>query len=363
MQKAALCSLVFGLFVASTIAQQAEPSEPAPLQAGDTAPALQFSEWVKGSPITSFERGKVYLVEFWAVWCGPCIGSIPHLNALQQKYRKDGLIVIGFTSPDRTPGKPDRKEGNAIESVRDLVARRGDSMDYQIAYDLPDRATFKAYFNAPQAGIPHGFIVGRDGRVVVSGNPYYFDEVIADVMADRWDPMQGPTRFAELQRLLRASETAQDYTAFKHARAALKAFSSLYYERSIYSEILKAIEEGDAPVVNRVGEFMIRKALEAGEADGMSYMISQMVRRDPIKTKARPFLKLAGRMSEAYVTVTKARDSNALSLRADWFVCKGDLKSAVKLQRQALAVEVESRSDHLKARLVELERDLAAKGS
>jgi thiol-disulfide isomerase/thioredoxin len=54
------------------------------IKPGQPAPALQIAEWVKGTPVTAYEPGKVNLVEFWAVWCGPCIANIPHLNALQK---------------------------------------------------------------------------------------------------------------------------------------------------------------------------------------------------------------------------------------------------------------------------------------
>ena len=39
------------------------------LKFGDYAPKLQVKEWIKGTPIQSFEKGKVYVLEFWATWC------------------------------------------------------------------------------------------------------------------------------------------------------------------------------------------------------------------------------------------------------------------------------------------------------
>ena len=38
------------------------------LKPGDDAPALAISEWVQGEAVAGFEKGKVYLVEFWATW-------------------------------------------------------------------------------------------------------------------------------------------------------------------------------------------------------------------------------------------------------------------------------------------------------
>ena len=64
--------------------------KPAPDFAGDFA--------INGKPTKiSALKGKVGLLDFWAVWCGPCIGAFPHLRELNDKYKDKGLEVVGVT--------------------------------------------------------------------------------------------------------------------------------------------------------------------------------------------------------------------------------------------------------------------------
>jgi thiol-disulfide isomerase/thioredoxin len=43
-------------------------------------------------------KGKVVLIDYWAVWCGPCIATFPHLRDWTKEYKKDGLEILGVTT-------------------------------------------------------------------------------------------------------------------------------------------------------------------------------------------------------------------------------------------------------------------------
>ena len=49
-------------------------------------------------------RGKVVVLDFWAFWCGPCIGSIPHLKALYRSHKSQGLVLIGVHCDEAKAG-------------------------------------------------------------------------------------------------------------------------------------------------------------------------------------------------------------------------------------------------------------------
>jgi peroxiredoxin len=62
----------------------------------DRASHVRF-ESVQGHPVSlSDYRGQVVVLNLWAIWCGPCIGEIPELMALQSRIEARGATVIGL---------------------------------------------------------------------------------------------------------------------------------------------------------------------------------------------------------------------------------------------------------------------------
>ena len=185
----AMLALVVPTIGASALAQVPKPDAPASspasapqtttLGVGDAAPALNIEKWVKGAPVQQFEKGKVYMVEFWATWCGPCITSMPHISELQKKYRDQGFTVIGVTSKD--------SRGNSLEKVEKMVTDKGDTMGYTVGWDK-DRATNEAFMTAAkQNGIPCSFLVDRNGKIAYIGHPMSIDSVLEQVIAGKHD--------------------------------------------------------------------------------------------------------------------------------------------------------------------------------
>src|SRR5438132_535577 len=62
----------------------------------EAMPRWELSD-MDGAKISSKEfEGKVVIVDFWATWCQTCVQELPAFAALQDKYGKDGLVVIGI---------------------------------------------------------------------------------------------------------------------------------------------------------------------------------------------------------------------------------------------------------------------------
>jgi cytochrome c biogenesis protein CcmG, thiol:disulfide interchange protein DsbE len=64
---------------------------------GEAAPSLVLTELDGKAFDLAKLRGKVVLINYWATWCAPCKVEMPTLNAFFQRYRDQGLEIIGIS--------------------------------------------------------------------------------------------------------------------------------------------------------------------------------------------------------------------------------------------------------------------------
>ena len=150
----------------------------ATLKVGDPAPKLEPGKWVQGEPVKEFQKGKAYIVEFWATWCPPCRASIPHLNEVYLKYKDKGLVVIGQDCSETDESR-----------VAPFVKQMGDKMTYRVALDDQQGQMAKTWLKAAGlTGIPSAFLVDTKGVIAWIGHPMKLQEqVIEDVIAGTYD--------------------------------------------------------------------------------------------------------------------------------------------------------------------------------
>lgn len=157
---------------------QKKPKPEVTLKVGSAAPAIKVDKWVKGAEVTGFEKGRPYVVEFWATWCPPCRESIPHLSQLAASHK--GLTVIGVASSER----PSKEGGDKrLEKLEQFVKDKGDEMAYTVAFD-GDREMGKEWMAAAGVGtIPTAFLVNGEGKITWIGNPLdeNFDAEVAKI--------------------------------------------------------------------------------------------------------------------------------------------------------------------------------------
>ncbi|MDA8745646.1 TlpA family protein disulfide reductase [Rubripirellula amarantea] len=158
------------------------------LTIGSEAPELDIENWMQDGngffkPVTEFKKDNVYVVEFWATWCGPCIGSMPHLAELQNQYRGQGVQIISVTNEDTETvngllKKQHPQEGKTFEEITSAWCLTSD----------PDESVSEDYMTASGAnGIPTAFVVGKTGLIEWIGHPGSMDLPLEAIVNDAWD--------------------------------------------------------------------------------------------------------------------------------------------------------------------------------
>jgi len=157
------------------------------------APELQqIKGWINSEPIKLADlRGKVVLLDFWGTWCGPCVGGMPDLMDLYDKYHDKGLVIIGI-------------HDDSMNSVKELEKKIGElskknwngrKIPFAIALDgggyCRIEGTGKAARGATTAAYgvqswPTTVLIDKHGKIFSngSGTEFFIDKWLEKLLAD-----------------------------------------------------------------------------------------------------------------------------------------------------------------------------------
>lgn len=319
--------------LAATALLPLHAAEPAPAAVAAPAitkldPAGLPTHWLQGEPLRAFEPGVVYVFEFWATWCGPCIQAMPHMESLHRHFekRKD-VRITGVNVMDRV----------APEKLMPFLKTRKLDITYPMAVDTGDRPVQTRWLKPLGIdGIPHTLVV-KDGAIIWRGHPTALNADLLDGFSKSGYRAGGPKpkTKADLRRELRPKVDAALGKAFRSDRAgAHKDLRVLVVETDDAGVSLPLLVEGMA---------ILARAEADAEALALARLIIELYpdNRDALRA-AGDFATASGELLERdlpfgltcadRMLALDPNDRDALALKAEGLYRKGDRDAAIAIQ-------------------------------
>jgi tetratricopeptide (TPR) repeat protein len=329
------------------------------LQVGDPAPGLALDSFVKGTPVAAMERGKTYLLQFWAPWKKDSLEQFAQLSALQKRLGDQGLVVIGIASAD--------VGGTTIEKVRTTIDQQGDAVQFAIAWDKGTETKDAFLKAAGRTTLPCAALVDKDGKIALIENIQLGRQFVESVV-------KGTHDLAALGAWqVKASRAPQTLRSLQSAYAAQKWADVL----DLAGELIEVdpISNGGHAQLRMLAQVKVgapEKAIAWGAAwidgpgkessEGLNAVAWALV--DPQNPFPNTDLDLALKAAQRSVELTKSENGAILDTLARVYFLKGDAAKAVEIERLALTKltpELMRFKPQLEAALKEYEAALAKK--
>lgn len=328
--------------VVAALCQVASSQE---LTFGSKAPKLELKKFIKGEEVKGFEKGKIYVVELWATWCGPCRQTIPHLTELQKKFKDVTIIGVAVMEEDQS-------------AVGDFVEEMGDKMDYRVALDLvaedgepnDGKVVTNWMIPAEQQGIPTAFIINGESKIAWIGHPGEMEEPLEKIVEGKWDLE------AEAQKMVEAKALEKKLKAtFGRLQQLFKQFTEdgdpekLLAELDSASEVLPdkaeifkifrfqvfALWKDGADDAVKLGSEIIGS--EQGDDPQLLNSMAQLIVDPNRDTKAdAKLLKLALKIALKADKLVDSENPVVANTLAKAYFDNGDVENAVKTQERAV---------------------------
>ena len=341
-----LAALIVGAGVGpSARAQDAAPvvapvdqSKPAvaSLELGLPAPTLKNATWIKGEPVTEWVKGQIYILDFWATWCAPCIAAMPHINEIQKVNAEKGVNVIGVAIWPR-PRQRDTKA---------FVEQQGEKMSYRVCADDPAGTNAKAFMEATgSGGIPTVMIIDREGKLAWVGHPMDgMDEVLAKIIDGSYDVNAvAKERKEDQAKLERSRELMLDFQKAQMAEKWEEAVSvadkmiahdaELFGKAAVYKYVIILTKLNDSTRAAEVGRTLLEGSMKENE-EFLTLLGRIIAEEESIPNEGRDFelaLKAATKADE----LSEGKNPDALTALAVIAFNNKDYPKAHELQSKA----------------------------
>lgn len=312
---------------------------------GDAAPKLEVNEFVKGEAVKEFKPGQVYVVEFWATWCGPCRATIPHLSKLQKQYG-DKVVFIGVSVWERD-----------VSKVVPFVKEMGEKMEYRVCTDkvgkdedASDGPMAKNWMTAAQQdGIPAAFIVNKEGKIAWIGHPAQIDKSLEEVVAGTYDLTKAAANFKKMQAAkAKMSKLGADMAKaraegpaamLKVLDAAIKDTPELEEQVGVFKfNLMAADKDANIDDVMKYGEKLVNETFK-DDSNKLNEIAWNFV--DPARpAKAnKAQINLALKAAQRGVAVSKEKEHAIIDTLACAYFASGDTAKAIEWIEKAIKLE------------------------
>ncbi len=273
----------------------------------------------------------MYVVEFWATWCGPCRESIPEVSALQQKYQ-GSVVMIGQNVWEH-------EEGLAVP----FVAKMGDKMNYRVAIDdthtLPEGTMATNWMQAAgQEAIPCAFVIDQAGKIAWIGHPMEMPAVLEKVVAKTWDMKAAIADAEEMARLKTYLDKCNEAIGAGDADAGLKTVDEMV---KLFPKRVGDGADLKFKILLFTGNYdrayAMADALYARLQDDAAQLNSMAWRLAADERTRKPNLALAEKLARRAVELTHQSDAGALDTLARVRFEQGHGDEAIAVETAALA--------------------------